>query len=371
MPYTHLLEQIEIFADLDNERLRRISAICTERLYEPGDVIFHENTQSDELFVILQGEVEIQVDPKMLGVSADESPGPTTVATLWRDQSFGEIALVDKGLRSASARCAAPGTRLLAIQRDDLIELCQRDFEMGYLVMRNMAGDLAFKIRQTDLMVRFRDTRDAAVFEQLYHASHAGLLGWIVQRMAVAGMQADPLELLQDTFVNIYRYAGTFREDHGNTFRGWARTISANVVRRASCRRRPHLSLHALPGGSLEPRDDREGPHDALAHGEQRESLARAWTLLLLHYAAAARNLSARDREALHLVEVEELPYAEVARRLRVRSSNMKMIVFRSRKRIRAQMLQAFARGEQSSRGEDLAPGASLARERDAHRAAG
>jgi CRP-like cAMP-binding protein len=154
MPYTHLLEQIEIFADLDVERLRRISAICTERLYEPGDIIFHENSQSDELFLILRGEVEIQVDPKMLGVSDEESPGPTTIATLRRDQSFGEIALVDKGLRSASAHCAAPGTHLLAIQRDDLIELCRQDFEMGYLVMRNMAGDLAFKIRQTDLMVR-------------------------------------------------------------------------------------------------------------------------------------------------------------------------------------------------------------------------
>lgn len=154
MPYTHLLEQIEIFADLDKERLQRVSAICTERLYEPGDIIFHENTRSAELFVILQGEVEIQVDPKTLGISADESPGPTTIATLWRDQSFGEIALVDKGFRSASARCAAPGTRLLVIQRDDLIRLCEQDFEMGYLLMRNMAGDLAFKIRQTDLMVR-------------------------------------------------------------------------------------------------------------------------------------------------------------------------------------------------------------------------
>jgi CRP/FNR family cyclic AMP-dependent transcriptional regulator len=155
MPYTHLLEQIEIFSDLDKERLQRISAICTERLYEPGDIIFHENTRSAELFVILQGEVEIQVDPKMLGISEDVSPGPTTIATLRRDQSFGEIALVDEGFRSASARCAAPaGTRLLVIQRDDLIQLCEEDFEMGYLLMRNMAGDLAFKIRQTDLMVR-------------------------------------------------------------------------------------------------------------------------------------------------------------------------------------------------------------------------
>ena len=94
------------------------------------------------------------MDPKTLGIGADESPGPTTIATLRRDQSFGEIALVDEGFRSASARCAAPGTRLLVIRRDDLIQLCERDFEMGYLLMRNMAANLAFKIRQTDLIVR-------------------------------------------------------------------------------------------------------------------------------------------------------------------------------------------------------------------------
>ena len=117
MPYTYLLEQVEIFTDLDTDRLQRISAISTERRYEPDDLIFRENTSSDELYVILQGEVEIQVDPKTLGIGAEESPGPTTIATLRRDQSFGEIALVDKGFRSASARCAASGTRLLAIRR--------------------------------------------------------------------------------------------------------------------------------------------------------------------------------------------------------------------------------------------------------------
>jgi CRP/FNR family cyclic AMP-dependent transcriptional regulator len=154
MPYTLLLEQIEIFADLNTERLGRISNICTERRYEPSDIVFQENTNSDELYVILQGEVVIQVDPSTIGISADESPGPTTIATLRRGQSFGEVALVDKGFRSASARCAAPGTRLLIIQRDDLIQMCKDDLEMGYILMRNVASDLAFKIRQTDLMVR-------------------------------------------------------------------------------------------------------------------------------------------------------------------------------------------------------------------------
>ncbi len=154
MPYAHLLEQVDIFADLDKERLERIASACVERRYAQGDLIFRENTNSDELYVILQGEVAIQVDPRILGVSDEESPGPTTIATLRRGQSFGEVALVDEGLRSASARCAAPNTRLLVIRRDDLIQMCEDDFEMGYILMRNVASDLSFKIRQTDLMVR-------------------------------------------------------------------------------------------------------------------------------------------------------------------------------------------------------------------------
>lgn len=154
MPYTALLEQIEIFTDLNQQRLQRISDICSERRYEQGDIIFHENTNSDELYVILHGEVEIQVDPKTLGISPEQSPGPTTIAVLRRGQSFGEVALVDEGIRSASACCAAPGTRVLAIPRNDLIQMCTDDFEMGYILMRNVATDLAFKIRQTDLMVR-------------------------------------------------------------------------------------------------------------------------------------------------------------------------------------------------------------------------
>jgi CRP/FNR family cyclic AMP-dependent transcriptional regulator len=154
MPYTRLLEQIDIFSDLDTERLERIFSICAERRYEKGDIIFYENTKSDELYIILEGEVEILVDPKMLGISSEASPGPTTIATLRRGQSFGEVALVDEGFRSASARCAAPDTQLLAIQRDDLIRMCKDDFEMGYILMRNVASDLSFKIRQTDLMVR-------------------------------------------------------------------------------------------------------------------------------------------------------------------------------------------------------------------------
>jgi CRP-like cAMP-binding protein len=77
-----------------------------------------------------------------------------TIATLRRGQSFGEVALVDQGLRSALARCSQPDTVLIAIERDKLMLLCNNYPLLGYRLMRNLAADLAMKIRNTDLQVR-------------------------------------------------------------------------------------------------------------------------------------------------------------------------------------------------------------------------
>jgi CRP-like cAMP-binding protein len=61
---------------------------------------------------------------------------------------------VDQGLRTASARAGGRKTRLLIIPREKLIDLLEQEPELGYRVMRNVAADLAFKIRGTDLMIR-------------------------------------------------------------------------------------------------------------------------------------------------------------------------------------------------------------------------
>ena len=152
--YLHILREVGIFQDLDEERLKRVAGICQERTYEMGTLIFAENTASQELYVIAQGAVDIQVDPAILGIEREGLPGPTTITTLQRGQVFGEVALADEGLRSASARCASKTARLLVISREDLIRLCEEDSWLGYLVMRNVAAELALKIRHTDLMVR-------------------------------------------------------------------------------------------------------------------------------------------------------------------------------------------------------------------------
>lgn len=155
MQRVNILQQVDIFDELPDEHLEKLAAVCKEVTYrEIGEVIVRENTPSDELFIIVKGMVDIVVDPSMLGVEELDSPGPTIIATLRQGQAFGEIGLVDRGLRSASARAAAKETQLLTISREDLVRLCKENCELGYRLMHNIASDLAFKIRNTDLMVR-------------------------------------------------------------------------------------------------------------------------------------------------------------------------------------------------------------------------
>ena len=148
MSYASLLERVDVFDELGKERLERISDICAEYRYNLGDLIFEQHSASDGLYVILGGEVDILMNQGDPG-GAQGSPKP--IAKLRRGQSFGEVALVDEGLRTATARAAAPDTRLLMLRRVDLMELCRQDYELGFILMRNLAGDLALKIRQTDL----------------------------------------------------------------------------------------------------------------------------------------------------------------------------------------------------------------------------
>jgi CRP-like cAMP-binding protein len=84
----------------------------------------------------------------------DRSSENRTIATLRRGQSFGEVALVDEGLRSASACASQKDTRLLIIPRDKLIMLCDTYPQLGYRLMYNLAADLAMKMRNTDLRIR-------------------------------------------------------------------------------------------------------------------------------------------------------------------------------------------------------------------------
>ena len=196
---------------------------------------------------------------------------------------------------------------------------------------------------ETGLMALYRDSRSEQVFQILYEYARPDLLSWIEGLPGRRGtLGGDPLEVLQDTFVNIYRYAASFRDERAQSFRVWAHRIAANLNSRS--RRVPAgFSLDALPHGMAEPADRRGDAAWELSLGEERRSLAAAWMIVLARYAAAYESLTERDRRALDLVELQGLSYAAACRELGVRLSNLKMILFRARARIRLSIARELA----------------------------
>ncbi len=150
----NLLKQADIFFQFTPTQLALVANLCHEHSYNTGDTIFYEQSSSDELYVITQGEVDILINPSLVSRDPTDQAELITIATLRRGQSFGEIALVDQGLRSATARAAHDNTSLLVIGSDDLKHLCETYPQLGYQLMYNLAADLSLKIRNTDLRIR-------------------------------------------------------------------------------------------------------------------------------------------------------------------------------------------------------------------------
>jgi RNA polymerase sigma factor (sigma-70 family) len=189
-------------------------------------------------------------------------------------------------------------------------------------------------------MALFRDTGSEEAFEALYRHARLRVQDWLSSLTRRFPRSLDPADLLQDTFVNVYRYPASFRDERATSFRSWVRTIAANVLRRAldgSSERAARLQE-----GLREPVDSARGPHGAAEQLEELGHLGEAWSLFLRHYAAAFERLSERDRRALHLVEIEGCSYAEAGAALGVGPSNMKMIMLRARRRLHRHMWSAM-----------------------------
>ena len=144
---TNLLKRVSIFSGLSDEQLAHIVDLCREEIHSKGDIIVREKEPSNELYIIQEGSAEV-----VLGTPS--TAGPTPIVHLGKGQIFGEIALVDRGLRSATVTAMTDGTMLYAISRNDFIKLCDEDTRIGYIVMANIAADLSFKLRHYNLSWR-------------------------------------------------------------------------------------------------------------------------------------------------------------------------------------------------------------------------
>lgn len=143
MTITNLLKRIQLFRGLSSEELAQIAAICEHRQLQPGELIIEQNTTGKEMYLIADGSVDVFIQ------GLDNERG---LVMLGKGQVIGEMALIDQGYRSASVKATAEGTSLYLVDSDSFYELCHQQNHIGFIVMRNLAIDIAFKLRHRNLV---------------------------------------------------------------------------------------------------------------------------------------------------------------------------------------------------------------------------
>jgi len=147
MELRQILHEVDLFEGMTEAELDKVAHICHEKHFHTGENITVEGSVGDELYIITDGFVEV-----MLGGRPASSAH--VIVSLGSGQIIGEMALLDQGPRSASVLAAYEPTTVQVIKRKDFDDLCQNDTRIGYVVMRNLAADLSFKLRHRNLSDR-------------------------------------------------------------------------------------------------------------------------------------------------------------------------------------------------------------------------
>jgi CRP-like cAMP-binding protein len=130
--YLDHLARVPLFAGCNKTELKSLAKRTSDIKVDPGQVIIRENQGAYEFFIVVDGQAEVTRDGKR-------------VATLGPGDFFGELALLDRGLRDAT---------VAALTAMEIIVLPQWDFEQALdeapRMTRKLLAGMARRLRNLD-----------------------------------------------------------------------------------------------------------------------------------------------------------------------------------------------------------------------------
>jgi CRP-like cAMP-binding protein len=140
-PSVARLRDIGLFGGLGDDILETFVANLARLELASGADVFHEGEAGRDLFVILDGEIEV--------LRRSKRGHETRVALLGPGDWFGEMSILDVLPRSATMRVVAP-SQLLRFSAQDLDTLYRRDLRAYSLLVLNIAREISRRLRVAD-----------------------------------------------------------------------------------------------------------------------------------------------------------------------------------------------------------------------------
>jgi CRP/FNR family transcriptional regulator, cyclic AMP receptor protein len=125
------LHQVPLFQGLKNHQLENLARRMVERVYAVGQPIVTQGSGGEGFFLVVSGKAAAYRE-RSDGVKVE-------VNTFDPTDFFGELALLDDGLRTASVVATEPTQCLVLARWDFLTALRENDVEMSITILQELA----------------------------------------------------------------------------------------------------------------------------------------------------------------------------------------------------------------------------------------
>ena len=143
-----MLADVELFEHVNEEDRARLAEFIDFIQLTAGETLFKTGEPGESLYVVKSGEIELYIK--------DTAGQKILLAIASTGEVFGELALLDRGPRTATA-LALDDTELLELDRDDLLLLFQKS---PAAALRLLAA-MSHMTRKADELLRTRVSRNA------------------------------------------------------------------------------------------------------------------------------------------------------------------------------------------------------------------
>jgi CRP-like cAMP-binding protein len=133
-----VLKSMPPFEKLKKKHLHLLMELMHNRLYAENEYIFYQGDPGIGLYIIREGEVSI--------VHGNKENDQKELARLKKGDFFGELAMFDDEIRSASA-VAVKETTVTVIFKPDLQEFIDKFPAIGVNILRGLAQIVAVRLR--------------------------------------------------------------------------------------------------------------------------------------------------------------------------------------------------------------------------------
>lgn len=147
------LSHYAIFKDLTEAELEQIHSILHFKSFQNGQKIFEEGDKGDEMYILLEGEIEISKPLTLLKDKLGKVNRDNMALIRLKQEDYpcvGEMALFgESDIRSATA-VAIQDSKFGVMEKDAFLKLAEEHAVLGYKVMKNLARIMGERLKKAN-----------------------------------------------------------------------------------------------------------------------------------------------------------------------------------------------------------------------------